>query len=233
MPKEVTLVRVAALAGLEGGRRHGSEPCTSRAAPRASCDGAARREDRSKNSAKVPLLCAGAPSVLTCAVMPQESSTYRFEETLIAHFSACLHAGDSPWGTARVGFEFDYGGGLADVIAQDGTGALLAFEGKLRRWRDALHQAYRTRCFASRAYVVLPESTALTAARYEEEFRRRRVGLCSISREGGIRLLIDSDSGTPLQSWIAARALTDLEAGGCRQMRSSRRSHARSAPHAA
>lgn len=135
---------------------------------------------------------------------------YPFERHLVAHFAKCLRAGQTPWGQVAVSFEFDYHGGIVDVLALGPDGLVLAFEAKLAKWRDALHQAYRTRCFANRAYVVLPAVRAQTAMRYEQEFRRRGVGLCAVSLDGGVQVLLETESGLPLQPWVTTRAIDVL-----------------------
>jgi hypothetical protein len=171
--------------------------------------------------------------------MKTEMTTpYAFERELVADFARFLSFGAAPWGTLEVGFEFDYGGGSADVFAVAPGREVLAFEAKLTRWRDALHQAYRTRCFARRSYVVLPERVALIALRYAHEFERRDVGLCSVRRDHGIQVLLDTEARTPLQPWVAERALAALESAGevpaeCPQTTSSKKSRSRSVPRAA
>jgi hypothetical protein len=156
------------------------------------------------------------------------SSTFRLERNLVAHFARCLRTGDTPWGRVKLAFEFDYVGGHTDVLALCQAGNLVAFEAKLARWRDALHQAYRTRCFAHRAYVVLPAGAARVAVQHESEFNRRRVGLCAVSSERGIDVLLDAAASSPFQPWVATRAMTALGPGGtkgrCRQTRSSSKS---------
>jgi hypothetical protein len=158
---------------------------------------------------------------------------FRLERNLVAHFAWCLRKGDTQWGRVRIAFEFDYIGGHADVLALCHAGHLVAFEAKLARWRDALHQAYRTRCFAHRSYVVLPTLAAHVAAQHESEFIRRRVGLCAVSPERGIEILIDAKVSLPLQPWVAARAMTKLGRGRtiaqCRLTQSSNKSHGQSA----
>jgi hypothetical protein len=140
--------------------------------------------------------------------------TFRLEKNLVSHFARCLRKGDSPWGRVQIGFEFDYVGGYTDVLALCPAGQLVAFEAKLARWRDALHQAYRTRCFANRSYVVLPDATARVAVQHLSEFSRRRVGLCSVSPERGIEVLRDAEVSAPLQPWVATRAMAELKRGG-------------------
>jgi hypothetical protein len=153
------------------------------------------------------------------------SGTFRLERNLVAHFARCLRRGDTQWGRVRIAFEYDYVGGYTDVLALCQAGHLVAFEAKLARWRDAIHQAYRTRCFANLSYVVLPDAAARVALQHEREFNRRRVGLCSVSPERGIEVVLDAAESLPLQPWVAARAMTELGRGGtkarCRQIRSS------------
>jgi hypothetical protein len=161
------------------------------------------------------------------------STVFRLEKNLVAHFARCLRRDDSPWGQVRIAFEFDYVGGHTDVLALSPVGQLVAFEAKLARWREALHQAYRTLCFANRSYVVLPTAAARVAVHHESEFNRRRVGLCSVSLERGIDVLLDAGASTPLQPWVSSRAITELGRGGtrrCRQMPSSNRLRKPSAP---
>jgi hypothetical protein len=136
---------------------------------------------------------------------------YALEEDLVSYFARCLRRQQTPWGNGlRLVFEFDYSTGRPDVIALRSNGEVLAFEAKLYRWREALHQAYRNRCFANRSYVVLPGAMASYAAQYEHEFRRRRVGLCSVSAKGGIEVLLETELLTPLQPWLTMRAIAQI-----------------------
>lgn len=164
--------------------------------------------------------------------MSRSQSTYSLEEDLVAHLARCLRKGDTPWGHVRITFEFDYIGGRADVLALEQPGELVAFEAKLSKWRDALHQAYRTQCFAHRSYVVLPDDTAKLAVQYEYEFRRRRVGLCAVSKKNGLRVLLDVAGGTPLQPWVAEKAIETLGRPRgerrCQQIRNSSKSQEQS-----
>ena len=137
---------------------------------------------------------------------------YLVEARLVSDFARCLLKGKSPWGHVQITFEFDYSGGYTDVVALGQAGELVAFEAKLVKWREALHQAYRTRCFAHRSFVVLPSTAAQRAVQHEYEFRRRRVGLCAVSPERGIEVLLDADPLDPFQPWLATRALDELAA---------------------
>lgn len=159
---------------------------------------------------------------------------YQLEDDLIVDFAAALRSGEAPLGVAALGFEFDYVGGAADILALDSAGELIAFEGKLTKWRCALHQAYRTRSFVHRAFVVLPALTATVALRYARDFARRRVGLCSFSRTRGIQVMLDAERGFPLQPWITAFAVAELQgAEGCQRTPGSYRLRGRSAGRAA
>jgi hypothetical protein len=163
------------------------------------------------------------------------SRRYLLETELVVALSRCLDSGKSAWGKAPCTFEFGYEGGWTDVVALAPNGEVLAFEAKLHRWRDALHQAYRSQCFANRAYVVVPERTAEIARQYEAEFRRRRVGLCSMSDDDSVAVLIDVDSDAPLQPWLAARAVDELDPGGRHEQckaTTSRKPRAKSATRA-
>jgi hypothetical protein len=161
-------------------------------------------------------------------------SDYLAERDLVDDFARWLRDGSTCWGEVRIGFEFDYHGGWTDVVALCGAGGeLVAFEAKLAKWREALHQAYRCLCFAERAYVVLPTEAAQVAVRHVQEFRRRRVGLCSMSAGRGIEVLLDVEPGTPLQPWVAARARQALSSEteatrGCQPMQTSCESRKRS-----
>ena len=134
------------------------------------------------------------------------------EAELVSKFAVCLGQHGTPWGETRLAFEFDYRSGRTDVVALLQDDSLIAFEAKLTKWRDALHQAYRNTCFAHRSYVVLPERTALTAARYGAEFVHRNIGLCYLSY-AGIVVVLDVKQSEPLQTWLAQRAVTVVSEG--------------------
>jgi hypothetical protein len=57
------------------------------------------------------------------------------------------------------------------VVALTSAGRVLAFEAKLKDWREALHQAYRNSCFANGTYVVLPKSAAELAHHTAQSFK--------------------------------------------------------------
>lgn len=107
--------------------------------------------------------------------------------------------------------EFDYRRGRADVIIRTLDGKVVAFEAKLTRWREALHQAYRNRCFASWSYVVLPKETALNASAFAQEFHKRNVGLCYVE-DTRLVVLHEAREDEPLQAWLAEMAHSHITA---------------------
>lgn len=103
------------------------------------------------------------------------------EQSLVRVFVKHVQGVASPWGEIKIKPEFFYNRGRADLVAVSEDGKVIAFEAKLKRWKTALHQAYKNKCFADLSYVVLPEDSALCASRYSGEFIRRGICLCFIS----------------------------------------------------
>lgn len=106
-----------------------------------------------------------------------------------------------PWKASRFGTEFNYMRGRTDIIAITLKDEVIAIEAKLSRWRDALQQAYRNRCFADKSYVLLPLNIAEVACRHEYEFERRGVGICSLV-DGRIVILKEANYDVPIQPWL-------------------------------
>lgn len=129
-------------------------------------------------------------------------SAFHTEETLVEVFVEYLDSGTSPWGPTDVAREFDYQRGRTDVVAVTAHGKVVAFEAKLERWREALHQAYRNRCFADSSFVVLPKEIAERALKYSAEFSRRGVGVCYVCATSGVVILHDAGEAEPLQPWL-------------------------------
>lgn len=138
--------------------------------------------------------------------MPTIHPKYSLERDLVNDFCTSLVDSLSPWGSLNTSREFSYGRGRADVIASNQSGVVIAFEAKLYRWRDALQQAYRNKCFANQSYVLLPEYEASSAMRYSYEFSRRSVGLCTLSDQK-IMVFLDFKVETPLQRWLHEKAI--------------------------
>jgi hypothetical protein len=134
----------------------------------------------------------------------------RYEANFVRRIVTCVRSGRTPWGPMDYVREFEYGTGRTDVLTVVDESALIAFEAKLHRWRTALFQAYRNRAFASESYVILPWRAAQKAVRHRETFQRYGVGLCTV-RRGEISVLIAGSRESPIQDWLAQRALTILK----------------------
>lgn len=148
---------------------------------------------------------------------------FESEETLTQVFDTALSEKHSPFTPECIAKEFDYREGRTDVIAFDRQGNLLAFEMKLDKWKQALHQAYRNSSFAHYSYVVVPLRTALRAAMQEHEFLRRGVGLCSVDGTR-IRIEIDARRVEPLRPWLTESAIEYMfEAESCHAMHALKR----------
>ncbi len=140
------------------------------------------------------------------------------EETLVRAFDAALLKENSPFSPDCIAMEFDYREGRTDLIISDVQGNLIAFEMKLEKWKQALHQAYRNSSFAHYSYVVVPSRTAQKAAKLEQEFLRRGVGLCSV--EGTqIRIEINARRAEPLRPWLTESAIEYIYGGESCQVR--------------
>ena len=142
--------------------------------------------------------------------MVESTRPYASEQELVDAFCNALVAERSPWGSVIHTCEFGYKRGRTDIVALDSAGTILAFEAKLTRWRDALHQAYRNTCYAHLSYVVLPEETAARAQRHSKEFEIRAVGLCCVSR-GSIEIAVPASNHDPIQPWLSQLAAGHVE----------------------
>lgn len=138
------------------------------------------------------------------------SVSYNSEKALVDEFVIFLNYLASPWGPLRTAREFFYQRGRTDVIALAEDGRIIAFEAKLTRWRDALHQAYRNTCFAHSSYVLLPKEAALGAQRYIAEFQRRGVGLCYFGDVEGFVVLVEASDTQPLEPWLSGQAAFEV-----------------------
>lgn len=135
-----------------------------------------------------------------------DKHSYRSEDTFTQKFCSLLKCSTSPWGKVNVLREFNYVRGRTDVIAIDENENVFAFELKLTKWSEAVHQAYRNTCFAHSSYVILPDTTAGLACKYVNEFRTRSVGLCSI-RNGSIHVILPAAHQDPIQPWLTGIAV--------------------------
>ena len=129
---------------------------------------------------------------------------YSSEQELVENFLE--HLTGEPWDIVGVGIEFNYMRGRADVVALLPSNEVIAIEAKLCKWRIALQQAYRNRCFADKSYVLLPDTVAQIASRYEYEFDRRGVGICCI-QDGHICIIKEAIADEPIQPWLRQVAI--------------------------
>ena len=139
-------------------------------------------------------------------LIPVGSRMYSAEHNLVRELMRQLRSSRSPWGNVQVGREFSYQRGRVDVLALANKGQhLVAFEAKLVRWRDALHQAYRNTCFAHTSFVVLPKRTAMIAEKYGAEFQIRNIGLCYVDRDNVV-VVHAPKAQVPLEPWLFEQA---------------------------
>jgi len=134
------------------------------------------------------------------------------EQALVESFLARLGADGAPWSPQQVATEFYYQRGRTDVVFT-ADNAIIAVEAKLRDWREAMHQAFRNRCFAHRSYVLLPKPIAVRAYAFAGEFGRRNVGICYL--EGDQIVVLHAATATePVEPWLSRRALLHIESRG-------------------
>lgn len=134
-----------------------------------------------------------------------KSRIFRTEAALVRAFVSHLHAGTGPWELLSTAREFEYPSGRTDIVAVSQSGQVVAFEAKLERWKDAMHQAYRNTSYSHLSYVLLPEAVAMRAKEALPEFQRRGVGICTL-RGGEVVVLHHPDPVEPLQPWLSERA---------------------------
>jgi hypothetical protein len=143
---------------------------------------------------------------MTVAVRGKAKVQEFFKEScLVECFVGALQAGRTAFGSVQVTTEWDHHSGFVDVLARDGSQALVAFEAKLADWRRAFLQAYRNTAYANRTYVLLPEKTVHRALRDREEFEFRGIGLCAFNGKE-VRIIIEAAEQDPLLQWLRVRA---------------------------
>lgn len=138
---------------------------------------------------------------------------YSREDALVNDFINCIPK--SPFareGLVGVSTEFNYNRGRADIILMTFDKEVIAFEAKLQKWREALHQAYRNTCFAHYSYIIVPKIVAEIAVQYEVEFAQRLVGICYVS-ENKIVIARKAIKADPIQEWLMRRAQNTLIGG--------------------
>lgn len=141
-----------------------------------------------------------------------DDARYLNEQSMVEDLSAFVTSQTGPVRCREVTYEFDYRSGRADLVGLGNRGSLHAFETKLHKWREALHQAWRNACFAHYCYVALPELTASVALKAKHEFQRHGVGLLILSRHEA-KLAIPPRRNAPLLPWLTKAALSRFSPG--------------------
>ena len=142
-----------------------------------------------------------------------QSAGYSDEKAFVDELTRLIKGTDALFSCSHATHEFRHSSGRADIVARSSTGELIAFEAKLTKWRDALHQAYRNSSFAHYSYVVLPMKAAHTAIRNRREFEIRGVGLCAVD-DGPVTIEIAARRNEPLLPWITEAAISKLVNSG-------------------
>ena len=137
---------------------------------------------------------------------------YTKEALLVRRFEECLNNFEKPFSIQKIANEFDYRSGRTDIIGISNSGELIAFEAKLKRWKDALNQAHKNFSFAHFSYVVLPNNAVNNALRQHYEFERRGVGLCSLD-ESSILIPIPGKRREPILPWLTESAVSFIHGG--------------------
>jgi len=148
-------------------------------------------------------------AALVSMVSEAPSITFKTESRMVRHLSAHVREGRGPIRLDRVKHEFGYSTGWTDIFGIGRSNALHAHEAKLQKWREALNQARKNRCYAHYCYVALPESAAKNALSQEHEFRKLGVGLLIVTAAGA-QLAIRPKRNAPLLPWITKVAVETL-----------------------
>ncbi len=78
---------------------------------------------------------------------------------------------------------------------------IYAIEAKLKNWKRALYQATRYQDFANQSWVLLDSHHSRPALDNLEEFKKRNIGLLTISIEGHISILHEAKSCLPRSNY--------------------------------
>lgn len=138
--------------------------------------------------------------------------SFALESVLVDRFVECLLSQATPWAVGGYVREFNFQRGRPDVIIlRAGGDHIVAVEAKLTRWRDALYQASRNRCFAHESYVLLPMRAARRAEFFLSEFEWHNVGLCYL--DGGVvHIVREPDPQCPVEPGLSAAGMDAVRA---------------------
>ncbi len=131
---------------------------------------------------------------------------FNLESDFVNEFQITLDDFNTPFSIKNYACEFNYLSGRIDIIATNKNKYLYAFEVKLSKWKDALQQAYRNSSFTHFSYVLLPSYSLKNALKFEEEFKIRRIGLCTVINFQ-LTIVIKAPRNKPIQPWLTSSAL--------------------------
>jgi len=143
------------------------------------------------------------------ANLSEKKTGYINESTMVDDLSALVVRNQSPVRCRQISHEFDYSSGRTDLVGLGSRKSVHAFEAKLTKWRDALHQARRNTVFAHYCYVALPTQAAMLAIKAKEDFLRFGIGLVIVSKREA-KLAIKPRRNKPLFPWMTKTARTQL-----------------------
>ncbi len=134
-------------------------------------------------------------------------SESHFKRNVIKHLKSNKNSPFHANNFLHLGLEFNYRSGITDIIMMTKEKKVIAIELKLNKWKKALNQAYRNTSFAHYCYVLLPQENVYTAAKYENEFVRKGVGLAYYNRSQ-LTVLIRARGNKPLTPWLTKSAIS-------------------------
>lgn len=137
---------------------------------------------------------------------PVRGPMFQLESQLVQKLEGLLGSDNNPFTPLALAAEFNYVEGRVDLVASNGDGELFSFEAKLKRWKTAVHQAFRNTSFSHYSYVVLPADAVHQAIKRRHEFERRGVGLCAVAHHGLI-VHIPATRQRPLLPWLTTTAI--------------------------
>jgi hypothetical protein len=135
---------------------------------------------------------------------------FKEEIQLVKKFRKTLNTKSNSFDLIKTDVEFKHITGRTDVIGISESGELIAIEAKLKNWKTALHQAYKSTSFAHYSYVLLPPESIKIAIKNKDEFKKRNVGLLTIEKDE-IRIVIEAEKSFPFIPRLTREATKLLE----------------------
>lgn len=133
---------------------------------------------------------------------------FDLEEILIKTFISQLDF-NNEFELQNLSREFNYLSGRTDILIETKKGNLIALEAKLKKWKTAIHQAYKNTSFADYSYVILPYTLKDTVKNSEFEFIKRGIGLILVNKDD-FNIEINAKKLKPIMPWLNKKALNIL-----------------------